>query len=134
MIKFTEEKARMYRELINKAAKSLEDKDAIEVPLIFEFWKPGVDYTAGTRVQYDEVLYKVLIDHRSQSDWRPDISPSLFAVVLIPDPSVIPEWVQPDSTNPYMTGDHVMHNNIEWVSIVDYNIWEPGVYGWEDVR
>jgi hypothetical protein len=51
--------------------------------------------------------------------------------VLIPDPETIPEWVQPGSTNPYMKGDKVTHNGSTWVSLVDNNVWEPGVYGWE---
>ena len=134
MIKFTQEDAIKYRRLINKAAISLSDEDALEVPKIFDVWKPDTDYEIGDRVQYNDILYKCLIAHKSQSDWRPDISPSLFAEVLIPDPSVIPEWVQPDSTNPYMMGDHVMHLGIEWVSTMDYNVYEPGVYGWEEVR
>ena len=134
MIKFTREKAERYRELINKAAISLPDEEAAEVPLIFEVWKPGVNYTVDTRVQYNDKLYKVLIAHLSQSDWSPDISPSLFAEVLIPDPFIIPEWVQPDSTNPYMMGDHVMHNGREWESIIDNNVWEPGVYGWNELE
>ena len=25
------------------------------------------------------------------------------------------------------------HNDKIWVSIVDNNVWEPGVYGWEEV-
>ena len=133
MIKFTEDIARKYHRLINKAAESLNDEDALQVSMIFEPWRADVDYTVGTRVQYNDVLYKVLAAHHSQYDWRPDVSPSLFAIVLIPDPLVIPEWIQPDSTNPYMIGDHVMHDGIEWVSIVDYNVWEPGVYGWEEV-
>ena len=53
--------------------------------------------------------------------------------MLIPDPEVIPEWVQPDSTNPYMAGDKVMHNGKTWVSDIDGNVWEPGVYGWSEV-
>ena len=56
--------------------------------------------------------------------------PSLFARVLIPDPEVIPEWVQPDSTNPYAKGDKVRHSGSVWVSDIDGNVWEPGVYGW----
>jgi len=32
-----------------------------------------------------------------------------------------------------MTGDKVRHNGKIWVSIADYNVWEPGVYGWEEV-
>lgn len=45
----------------------------------------------------------------------------------------VAEWVQPDSTNPYMTGDRVLHNGSTWESTVDNNVWEPGVYGWEQV-
>ena len=74
---------------------------------------------------------RFLQDHTSQSDWTPDVAHSLFAEVLIPDSEVIPEWVQPDSTNPYQTGDKVTHNGSTWVSTIDNNVWEPGVYGWD---
>ena len=30
-----------------------------------------------------------------------------------------------------MKGDKVKHNEFIYVSIVDNNVWEPGVYGWE---
>ena len=62
----------------------------------------------------------------------PDAAPSLYAKVLIPDPDVIPEWEQPESTNPYTKGDKVTHNEKTWVSDVDNNSWEPGVYGWSE--
>lgn len=29
-----------------------------------------------------------------------------------------------------LTGDKVAHNGKTWVSDVDNNVWEPGVYGW----
>jgi hypothetical protein len=96
-------------------------------------WKESVDYVVGERVLYNDVLYKVITAHTSQADWSPNIAPSLFAKVLIPDDNVIPEWEQPDSTNPYMTGDKVSHNGKTWVSVIDNNVWEPGVYGWEEV-
>lgn len=54
--------------------------------------------------------------------------------VLIPDPEVIPDGVQPDSTNPYMMGDKVKHNGKTWESIIDNNVWEPSVYGWSEVE
>ena len=53
--------------------------------------------------------------------------------MLIPDPTVVPEWEQPDSTNPYAKGDKVTHNGKTWVSDIDGNVWEPGVYGWTEV-
>ena len=133
MIQFTRWQAEKYRALMNKAANSLDDSDAAYAPMLFERWEEGVSYVVGARVCYGDKLYKVLIAHTSQSDWTPDVSPSLFAEVLIPDPTVIPEWVQPSSTNPYMIGDKVRHNNKVWISIADYNVWEPGVYGWDEV-
>lgn len=133
MIRFTKRQAEKYRALMNKAANSLDDSDAAYAPMLFERWEEGVLYVVGARVCYGDKLYKVLIEHTSQSDWTPDVSPSLFAEVLIPDPTVIPEWVQPSSTNPYMMGDKVRHNGKIWISIADYNVWEPGVYGWDEV-
>lgn len=132
MIQFTQAEAEKYRRLINKTADTLADDEAATVPMLFERWEPDVYYISGKRLCHGEKLYKVLISHTSQADWTPDISPSLFAEVLIPDPTVIPEWVQPGSTNPYMIGDKVRHNDKIWVSTIDNNVWEPGVYGWEE--
>ena len=122
------------RPIIEKAAQSLDDSDALEAVTLFPLWKEGESYTTGTRVRYNDVLYSVLMDHTSQTDWTPDVTPSLFAKVLIPDETVIPEWEQPESTNPYMEGDKVTHNGKTWVSDIDNNVWEPGVYGWTEVN
>lgn len=128
-----QEKARALRPLIEKAAASLPDEDALDGVELFPRWESGVGYTVGDRVSYNSTLYKVLLSHTSQADWTPDVAVSLFAMVLIPDPETIPEWVQPDSTNPYMAGDKVTHNGKTWVSDIDNNVWEPGVYGWSEV-
>ena len=45
----------------------------------------------------------------------------------------IPEWEQPDSTNPYMRGNRVMHGGKMWESDVENNVWEPGIYGWHEI-
>lgn len=114
-----------------KLRDSATDEQALSVPVLYPAWRSGVDYVAGQRVLHCGVLYKALQDHTSQDDWTPDAAVSLFAKVLIPDETVIPEWVQPDSTNPYMKGDKVLHNGKTWTSDIDNNVWEPGVYGWE---
>lgn len=133
MVQFTRAQALKYRQLMNQAATSLTDEEAARVPLMFEYWEPGKEYVVDERVCYGDNVYKVLQAHTSQAGWEPNVAASLFAIILIPDPSVIPEWVQPSSTNPYMTGDKVRHNNKIWISTADYNVWEPGVYGWEEV-
>mgnify|MGYP002515748325 CR=1 FL=1 len=111
------------------------DEMSLQVPNLYPVWKVGVGYTAGERVLFNEILYKVLLGHTSQEDWNPEVAPSLFAKVLIPDDNVIPEWEQPDSTNTYKKGDKVTHNGKVWVSTVDNNSWEPGVANttWEEV-
>lgn len=115
-----------------KLRESATDEQALKVPSLYPAWKPGMDCKAGDRVQHRGVLYKVLQAHTSQETWKPDAAPSLFSIVLIPEPGTIPEWVQPSSTNPYMAGDKVMHNGKTWVSDIDNNVWEPGVYGWTE--
>lgn len=112
---------------------SAADEQALKASALYPKWKVGTDYQKDKRVLYNNILYKVLTDHTSQADWTPDAAPSLFTKVLIPDKNVIPEWEQPDSTNPYSKGNKVTHNGKTWRSTIDGNVWEPGVYGWEEI-
>ena len=91
-------------------------------------------YPVGRYITHKDILYKVLTEHTSQADWTPDVSPSLFAKVLTdPTGETIPEWVQPDSTNAYMTGDKVTYEGKVYESTMDNNIWSPADYpaGWK---
>ncbi|MCD8382919.1 MAG: hypothetical protein LUC30_08410 [Clostridiales bacterium] len=127
----TRAEAQKYRAAIETAVQSLDDGTAVEVPTLFPAWEAGTAYESGTKVQYGGTVYTVLQAHTSQEDWTPDAAPSLFAEVLPGQGgSEVGEWVQPDSTNPYMKGDRVTHNGKTWTSDIDNNVWEPGVYGW----
>ena len=131
----------IFRILVKMAVKQArtitDDKEALEVQILYPDWKKqlGKTLVAGQYIRYEDVLYKVLMDHAVQVDWAPSATPSLFAKVLV-DPSgeTILEWQQPDSTNPYMKGDKVTYNGITYISIIDNNIWQPGIYGWEIVE
>lgn len=125
--------AKRLRPLIERAVQSLPDAEAMEAVTLYPHWQEDVLLVAGQRVQYEGVLYVVLTNHRTQAAWTPPAAPSLFARVLIPDPDQVPPWVQPDSTNPYSKGDRVTHNGATWVSDIDGNVCEPGVYGWTEV-
>lgn len=99
-----------------------------------ESWFPEWDgegrvYEIGNLVSYGYVLYRCIQAHTSQQGWNPVDAASLWAKVLT-DPDVPQPWEQPSSTNPYMKGDRVTHNGHTWISDVDNNVWEPGVYGW----
>ena len=128
------ERARQLRPVIERAMQGLDDATALTAVELYPAWSgDGVPYAADERVRYGGALYRVLQAHTSQQAWTPVDAPSLFAKVLIPDPGDVPAWEQPESTNPYMAGDRVTHGGKTWVSTVDYNVWEPGVYGWEEV-
>ena len=129
----TREQLSAFINAIKRLRGTIDDETALTVPEFFPAWRPDTDYTVGERVVYDGILYKCLQAHTSQETWTPTDAPSLWARVLIPDPEVIPEWVQPESTNPYMKGDKVTHNGKTWISDVDNNVWEPGVYGWSEI-
>ena len=129
------ELARKLRPYIEKAAASLSDEDALEAVNLFPTWNgESYEYVKDDRVLYDSILYKCLQSHMSQAGWTPTSSPSLWAKVLIPDENVIPEWEQPDSTNPYMKGDKVIFQGQVYESNVDNNVWAPNIYGWSLVN
>lgn len=110
------------------------DEQALEVQALYPDWSvlpEGYNLKAGDRVNYLGALYNVLQTHQKQSAWNPVDAPSLFAKVLNPDADIIPEWEQPDSTNGYMVGDKVKHNDVIYESLVDNNVWEPGTTGTE---
>lgn len=126
----------LVRESMDAAGAMLTDEQAASVPALYSEWETGTAYNAGDRRTYGGVLYKCLQAHTSQVDWTPDVAVSLWATVLIPDPDVIPDWVQPDSTNAYMKGDKVRYNGVVYRSLIDNNVWSPDAYpaGWEIVE
>ena len=128
------DRAIQLREIIENLSSSLPDSEAMEAVELFPRWDGfSKGYFIGDRVRYDGILYKCLQAHTSQETWTPTDAPSLWTRVLIPDPDVIPEWIQPDSTNPYMKGDKVTHNGKTWESLIDNNVWEPGTIGTESL-
>lgn len=121
--------AEKYRQAMNIASENLTDEIALETVEIFPRWEIGREYEAGERVRFTGELYKCLQSHTAQSDWSPDVAVSLWGPVRIG----IPDWVQPTgATDAYNAGDKVRHNGKVWVSDVDNNVWEPGVYGWSE--
>ena len=131
----TREHALKLRATIEKLSATMADDEALETVELFPMWKTGCEYSSNDRVRYDGVLYRCLTAHTAQETWTPTDAPSLWAKVLAgQDGTAIGEWVQPDSTNPYMRGDKVTHNGKTWVSTIDNNVWEPGtVEYWKEV-
>ena len=127
----------MMKLAVKQARQVSDDTEALSLQVLYKQWDKQIGKTlqVGEYINYNDILYKVLQQHVAQDSWAPDVSPSLFAKVLVdPTGETILEWQQPDSTNPYMKGDKVKHNDVIYISDVDNNVWEPGVYGWNVVE
>lgn len=114
---------------------SLTDEQAAENPAFFPAWKDDAEYSVGDVVRYGDKLYRCIQAHQAQPAWTPEAAPSLWAKVLIPDPEVIPDWEQPESTNGYSIGDKVRYEGKVYESLIDNNVWSPSAYpaGWKEI-
>lgn len=128
----TRKHALALRAKIEQAATSLPDGDALEAVELFPAYAVGTAYIVGVRVRYGGKLYRCEQAHTAQDGWEPDKTPALWTEVA--KPGEIPVWRQPiGAQDAYQKGDKVRYpdeNGDIWVSTVDANVWEPGVYGW----
>lgn len=133
MMSYTE-RARALRPYIEKASVSLPDEDALQAVELFPQWVTGRAYAVDERLQYKNVLYRVVQAHTSQADWTPDITPALFVVVSLDE---WPEFVQPTGAHDaYKKGDKVTFNGKRYISLIDANVYSPAAYpaGWQEVE
>lgn len=103
---------------------------------IIPAWTVGENVKKGMIRTYEGTRYRCLQDHTCTAEWTPTAAVSLWAKVLPGQEGSgedIGEWEQPGSTNGYAKGDKVTHNGKTWESLVDNNVWEPGVVGTESV-
>ena len=127
----TRGKAKQLRALIESLAITLDDATALTGVELFPVWATDTAYAVGDRVQYNGVLYKCVQAHTSQADWMPDATPALWVIVSVEE---WPEWIQPTGAHDAYDKDaKVSHNGKHWKSTMDANVYEPGVYGWEEV-
>lgn len=128
----TRREAEAMRAQIERSVTDASDEEALTEVWMFPAWQTDTSYAVNERIRYDDTLYRCVQAHTSQANWTPDATPALWAVVSLDE---WPEWVQPTGAqDAYMNGDKVRHTEKRWVSTTDYNTWEPGVYGWEEVN
>lgn len=127
------------RKAIQLFGNTLSEEKALEVAAIFDEWKSGISYNAGTFLTYglnsvgDPQLYKVVQNHISQSDWTPDITASLYSAIGLDD-NGCPLWSQPSGAHDaYNKGDIVNFNGALYQSLIDGNVYSPEIYpaAWE---
>lgn len=137
------EQARQEVEKARERITSLQlDKETLQAELdqliaTFKPWTIGESVVKGDIRQYENGLYEVIQDHTTQADWQPNVAASLWRVYTpsetLQGTEIIPDFVQPVSTNPYMAGDKVIYEGKVYESLIDGNTWSPIDYpqGWE---
>ena len=124
------DEAKKIRRAIDTFAENQTDETLINNKAAFMPWRAGLQVTTGQIFRYGENIYKCIQPHTTQEDWTPDKVPALFVKISLEE---YPEWVQPTGAqDAYMKGAKVSRNSKHWISDVDNNIWEPGVYGWSE--
>lgn len=131
------EKIKQFRKAVQIILESLQfsEKDANDISSVYPEWHTETAYESGAYVNFNDVLYRCLLSHTSQDDWNPVDANTLWKKVELVEveEDIISKWSQPlGSVDAYMAGDKVVHNNKTWISSIDNNVWEPGVYGWTE--
>ena len=121
---------------VQAAADKLTPAQLMGVSTLFDEWTVGGNYATGQILRYSGGLWQVLqAVTGAQADHTPDKATSLYKRIGEPDSSGVFPWVQPlGATDAYAKGAKVTHNGKTWVSDVDANVWEPGVYGWSESK
>lgn len=131
-----QEQARELRPIIEQAVTTgdLTDEQMEKATILFPAWDgEGHAYVVNDYVQFEGLLYRCVQAHTSQPDWNPSVSPSLWSRASDPGEEW-PEWIQPTGGHDaYAQGAKVSHNGKHWISDIDSNVYEPGVYGWTEV-
>ena len=134
--------AEQTRRALQMMAETITDAQAVEVAFIYPEWRPGVAYSANKLLTYgvngvgDPQLYRVVKDHTSQEDWKPDATASLYTAIGLDD-NGYPVWAQPTGAHDaYNAGDIVNYNGVLYKSLIDGNTYSPEAYpaAWEKVE
>ena len=103
----------------------------------FKQWEVGESYVVGEVVVYEDTTYRVVQAHKSQGDWVPSTTTSLyssFKTVEIGGGETVEEWKKPKgSHDAYNIGDKVMYNGRVYESLINANTWSPDDFpaGWK---
>lgn len=128
--------ARDLRPIVEQAVQTgdLTDEQREQATSLFEAWDGnGVKYEKNDYRQYEGLLYRCVQAHTSQPTWTPDTASSLWTRASDPGDEW-PEWIQPTGAhNAYAKDAKCSHNGKHWISDIDNNVYEPGVYGWTEV-
>lgn len=113
---------------------TLDDTTISEHTDIFPKWDENWTGKKGSILFDNGRLYRLIHDIGKGQNVKPSDNPSIWTPIGNPN-NDFNEWSQPlGAHDAYSKNDKVSHNNKKWISTVDNNVWEPGVYGWNEYK
>ena len=115
-------------------AGQIDNATVVEKFHIFPSWDEHWTGRAGSILIDNNVAFRALHNMETKSPLRPseDTKGEYWERIGRPSDS---SWTQPLCiTEAYRATDMVMHKNKKWISDIDDNIYEPGIYGWSQTK
>ena len=97
-------------DLLIEVRPTLEDKKALQYMEMYPHWKSGITVKVGERYQYNGRLYKIGQAHTTQSDWTPDITPSLCVVIDVEHAGTLDDPIPAVASMEYTKGKYYIEN------------------------
>lgn len=133
----TKEEAIAFRRQIEKAAIHLDDKAASESPDFYEHMKyDGKAISAGTRINFESVLYKAAVTLWDTEENNPHFAPSLWEKINYHNGvRVIPEVITVTTAFAKDELGFWEADGKTYKSLINANVYTPAAYpqGWEEV-
>ena len=96
--------------LLIEIRSTLSDGKAVQYTEMYPYWKSGIAVKVGERYQYNGRLYKVIQAHTTQSDWTPDITPSLWVVIDVEHSGTLEDPIPAVASMEYIKGKYYIEN------------------------
>lgn len=133
----TKEEAIAFRRQIEAAAIHLDDKAASESPDFYEHMKyDGKAISAGTRINFEGVLYKAAVTLWDTEENNPHFAPSLWEKINYHEGvRVIPEVITVTTAFAKDELGYWEADGKTYKSLINANVYTPAAYpqGWEEV-
>ena len=126
-----------FRRQIEKAAINLDDKAASESPDFYEHMKyDGKAISAGTRINFESVLYKAAVTLWDTEENNPHFAPSLWEKINYHNGiRVIPEVITVTTAFAKDELGYWEADGKTYKSLINANVYAPAAYpqGWEEM-
>lgn len=101
-----------YSDLVEPAAVTLTDKQALDHMGLYQWWATDTFYMADDRKRYGDKLYKCIQPHVSQVDWTPNATPSLWVVIEVVHLGTLDDPIPAVVGMEYTKGKYYIENDV----------------------